>query len=798
VNVLRNRQVALGFTILFVAANYIWNDIFQYNQLAIEWGGYAFTVVGSLVSAGWLFLTYRRVSGAEKHFWLLLFLGSLAFLLGESIYFCYDTLLRVDPPSPSPDEFFWLFQALFYMIALFYHMYANKSALRMIRLVFDTLIVFTVAASLSFQYIMEPILQSPTFSENWLFLAVYVSYPILDLGMLFGLMSIFLASHGTFSAKTFFYIFMGFAVQIVADSSYLYLMGTDAYEVGSVIDPLWLLVLLMIGQAGMFVEQRISAPQRSKYSGLKTIAAQADYVRLLVPYFGVGLLFAVMFTRIQRMDAVAVGAALSILLVVIRQIITLFENEKLLQKLQHITGELEQKVEQRTEELSLKNTELVETLKKVEHLAYHDTLSGLPNRQLFEEKLYYAIEAAKESDHKVAVLFLDLDRFKTINDHLGHAYGDALLKQVAQRLKQLMGRVAVVSRQGGDEFIVVVCDVQEPQEVSELAQRILHELSQPYEILNQEFHITTSIGIALYPNDGSDVITLMRHADTAMYRAKGRGKNNYQFFDPSMDDNLQLNLENDLRKAIEREELLVHYQPRVSVLTGELMGMEALVRWNRPGHGLVSPGQFIPLAEEIGFIIPMGEWVLREACRQNKAWQEAGLPKVRVAVNLSPLQFQEANFTTMVTQVLQETELDPCFLELEITESMAMHDVEVVIEKLNELKQLGIEIAMDDFGTGYSSLGYLSKLPIDTLKIDQSFIKAIDQAPEEAAIVTAITAMGLSLKLKVLAEGVEEESQLNFLRNIGCHEMQGYLFSRPLSAEDFERLLTRLAQTIAY
>ena len=388
-----------------------------------------------------------------------------------------------------------------------------------------------------------------------------------------------------------------------------------------------------------------------------------------------------------------------------------------------------------------------------------DQLTGLPNRILFQDHLTAALNEARQNKTRLAVLFIDLDRFKYINDTLGHKVGDLLLMQVVERLISCLRDDEALYRLGGDE--------------------------------GHELFISTSIGISWYPEDGEDMETLYKNADMAMYRAKEQGRNNYQVFDVRMNDYAfeRLQLEKDLRKALEREEFLVYYQPQIHIPTGRIIGMEALVRWEHPKRGMVSPGQFIPLAEETRLIIPIGEWVLRTACAQNKAWQDAGFPHVRVSVNLSAHQFLEPHLAQMIKQVLDETGLAPEYLDLEITESITMNNIDRAIATMHELASLGIQMSIDDFGTGYSSLSYLKKFPIHTLKIDRSFVRDIPNDSDDGAIATAIIAMAHSLNLNVIAEGVETADQLEFLGERGCDEMQGYLVSRPVPASEFEHLL---------
>ncbi len=426
----------------------------------------------------------------------------------------------------------------------------------------------------------------------------------------------------------------------------------------------------------------------------------------------------------------------------------------------------------------------------IRHQASHDRLTSLPNRLLFDERLSLALAYTHQQGEMLAVMFLDLDRFKTINDTLGHAIGDQLLQQVAQCLVRCLKQGDTIARWGGDEFTLILPQIQSAHDATEIAKRIIKALETPFDCNGQEIHVTTSIGIALAPYDGEDAETLLKNADTAMYRAKQQGKNDFQLYAPDMNAQAldQLVLANDLYRALNRGEFLLHYQPQVSLKTGQIVGMEALVRWQHPERGLVPPNQFIPLAEETGQISAIGEWVLQTACAQNKAWQKAGLPPIRIAVNLSARQFQQQNLAKLIDRVLSETGLEAQYLEVEITESIAMQNVKVTISVLKELQSMGVSISIDDFGTGYSSLATLKRFPLHILKVDREFVKDLTTDAKDAALIRAIVTLGHGLDLAVIAEGVETAEQQEFLRSIGCDAMQGYLFSKPLPAEAAARL----------
>lgn len=427
---------------------------------------------------------------------------------------------------------------------------------------------------------------------------------------------------------------------------------------------------------------------------------------------------------------------------------------------------------------------------EISRLARRDALTGLPNRTLLVDRVGAAIASAQRHQHKLAVVFLDLDRFKHVNDSLGHAAGDRLLRSVAARLTGAVRASDTVSRQGGDEFVILLSEVRHREDVVVAAGKIVSALAQPHQVDGQDLYITASLGIAVYDEDGADVDTLIKNADVAMYYAKDHGRDNYQFFTPEMNARIveRQALEGSLRRAIERREFLLYYQPKVDLETGRMIGAEALIRWQHPMHGLLPPQRFVPVAEDSGLIVPIGQWVLHEACRQAREWQAAGLHPVPIAVNISALEFRSRNFLDRVRRTLEETGLEPRFLELELTESVLMESVDETAGVLRELKAMGLQIAVDDFGTGYSSLSYLTQFPIDALKVDQSFVREI--APRDGSpIITAVISMGKSLNQRVIAEGVETWVQVEFLRSQQCEEAQGFHFGRPLAADQFAALL---------
>lgn len=440
--------------------------------------------------------------------------------------------------------------------------------------------------------------------------------------------------------------------------------------------------------------------------------------------------------------------------------------------------------------LFVANTKKAKYERKLHYSINYDTLTGLPNRNLFNEKLKKRILSLKDNSQLMGVIVVDIDKFNKINDSMGLSVGDKLLKEVADRLRKISNDKYVLARHSADEFIIFMPVINSIENCTELTAYITETLEKPYVINDYEIYITASMGISIFPYNGQTAETLIKNADTAMNYTKYEGRSRHTIYAPSMDDNAieQIELENDLRKALNRDELLLNYQPLVDAEAGKIVGMEALIRWNRPGYGIFSPAKFIPIAEETGMIISIGEWVLNTACAQNKTWQDEGHPMIRVSVNISPKQFEQRNFIDTVKRALNKSGLAPEYLELEITEDVIKNVLEAS-ESLRKLKELGVRISLDDFGTGYSSLSYLKFLPIDTLKIDKSFITDVAFGEKEIALTTAVINMGHNLKLRVLAEGVETEEQLNILKNNNCDVIQGFYYSKPVSVEEFGMLL---------
>lgn len=453
---------------------------------------------------------------------------------------------------------------------------------------------------------------------------------------------------------------------------------------------------------------------------------------------------------------------------------------------------LEELVVARTAELQQEIIERQRAEEKVNRMAYYDSLTNLPNPTLFRDRFTHELGRSGGARKMLATIFLALDRFKNINDTLGQATGDELLRGVAERLAGCIRKTDTAAYFGGSEFALLINEVGGVEDCAKIAEKIKNSLLPPFNCGEQELYITASVGISLSPNDGDDCQTLLRNASTALYRARQSGGDNYQFYTACMHERAlkSLSLENSLRRGLEREEFVLHYQPQICAKSGQLTGTEALVRWQHPELGMVPPLDFIPIAEATGLIVPLGEWVLRTACQQNAAWQRAGFSPLRVGVNLSLRQFQQSNLVETVSRILTVSGLEPQYLELELTESSLMDNAELTIETLNRLRNLGLKISIDDFGSGYSSLSYLKNLPIDTLKIDRTFVTDVAVGSSDAAIVKTIITLAHNLRLKTIAEGVENREQSTILSDLGCDEMQGYLFSKPLSADALESFLS--------
>ncbi|WP_082087834.1 DUF4084 domain-containing protein [Domibacillus indicus] len=873
------------FIIIFIASYYIWIMVWKGETEVLTWGGNFFSLLGSLIGAVWLGAAFKRSRRPDMFFWLFLFLGSFSYFLAELLWMYYESILGKETPFPGSPDLFYILQMVFFLAAFVSRIKKQKKQLELARFLFDMTIMMTVAFTFSWQYIIRPIMLQP--DSTHFALGISLAYPVGDLALLVSALSIYFSRRETLQPNIAFFIFAGLIVQISADTIFLYFVSIDQYFSGSLVDPLFILGLLLVGFAGIL--QKTEPADSREARAEKPVVPKTDFLRLSLPYINVAVLFVFMIVRSHELDAVTIGCAVSIILVMIRQVFMILENRRLLDTLSQKAEELEISKERykslfeyhpdavysldlegnfesvntagaallgyeqkelagmplsslaasipehspktgrdylskltearsQSYELSFCNkmgefyhmnvtnipiivknkmvgifgigkdiTENKKNEEQIKYLAYRDSLTGLFNRARFEKELAQTAAAAEQANEAFAVFFIDLDRFKNINDTLGHDIGDQLLKAVADRLKNCVRDKDIVARQGGDEFTLLIKGLSGREEAEQAAGTILDSLHKPYHIKGHEIASTPSIGAAFYDGNGTAPDSMLKKADLAMYQVKENGKGHYRFYSETGQHFLKKTLiEKDLGQALQKQELFLHYQPQIDVERGEIIGLEALLRWNHPSLGVVFPGDFVPLAEETGLILPIGNWVLYEACRQVKKWNDEG-HRVKVAVNLSPYQLYQENLVDTVAEILKETNAEPHFIELEITETTALNQLNDVIFKLQALKQLGITISIDDFGTGYSSLSYLAGYPVDRVKIAREFISKIGSSKAGQTVLTSIVHLARNLDLHVIAEGVESESQASVLKEVNCREMQGYLFGKPVSAAEIDQ-----------
>jgi diguanylate cyclase len=779
------KNIAIIFIVLYILSNYYFNFIYKDNIKLLFDGGNFFNTVAPILTGICLLRPFYKLVQKVRYFWLFASLASFSFAIGTVFDIVSRSFLR---DLSVLANIFWVVSILLCLSALVFTNSLRQDSTRIgiVQFIFDILIVMAVVTSISWHFILQPIVTT-SYGDGILTLLFNLSYPIGNLVLLFAVLNLYYSSKSTLPKKALLLFIFGLSILFYANMNYLYVTVNDLYQVGSWYDPLWNIALLFLGLASFYDNEKTEL----NFSGKESIQIKGKFrvwlsLKLMLPYFSVIIIFGFMISHgYLKINGLVIGSIVATLLVIVRQILTLVQNNELLEQTKELNKKLELKVNHRTQELNNKNLELEQTIQKVEFIAYHDSLTLLTNRRYFEEKLLEAIEDNKFSTNELSILFIDLDRFKFINDTLGHSVGDLLLQKVGQILQKNVGEENIVSRQGGDEFMILLKSTSK-QDTEIVAKSIISDFENSININGKEIYITSSIGISMYPQNGNVVDTLIKRADMAMYIAKDQGKNCYQFFDATMDENItaKVNLENGLRRAIEQNELSIHYQPKFDLHSNTITGVEALLRWKHSEYGNISPATFIPLAEETGLIDKIGEWVLREACMQLKQWNKQGLNSFRISVNVSTIQFLQKGFVNKVKFIIEETQIDSRYLELEITES-AMMDTDIVIPILQKFEKMGIDISVDDFGSGYSSLSNLSKLPINILKIDQMFIKEIGKRKNGIAILSTIITLARNLNLTVIAEGVENELQFNTLKERGCDLIQGFYISRPLPVDVF-------------
>ncbi|CAM3310178.1 MULTISPECIES: putative bifunctional diguanylate cyclase/phosphodiesterase [Saccharibacillus] len=751
--------IAAGYLVL----HFLLSSFYGENETALTWIGHL-NILPILACMLLLLRVTRHPQAKNRLFWGFVLCSGLCYLISLLLLLA-DTLLdRMTLPSPGITDLFWAAQGVLLFAGLLVLVHQRLKSLRLMQYFLDASIFMSTTAVFSWSLIITPLFHTSMRQEHWLPAFLNLCYPIMDLGILFLLSLLLFANQSMGSSRTDTTFLAGVLLLALGDSTYLYMQLNGNYWLGSPVDATWTASILLLTAAGLesLTGRQTRRPRRMS----ARLASRLGWMRRLLPYVSLVALFAIILDELSEFNVMVMGSAFAVLLIIARLILTFVENDYLLNRLTH-------------------------TVEIKEHEASHDPLTGLPNRRKFDAELNEAVERAEREGGQLALLFFDLDRFKHVNDSMGHTVGDLLLQIVADRLREYIPSSRLLARQGGDEFTVLVDPLEGEVEAYRTIAAIEEVFKKPLALNGTMLYVSASIGAALYPRDGSTADELMRSADMAMHEAKKNRHQKSLFFEPCFGERLayKVELEHELRGAIERGEISLHYQLQQNIQTYGIVGVEALIRWNHPVLGSVSPVEFIPVAEETGMIIAIGEWVMKTACRQQVSWVEAGFGSLRMSINVSPYQFQDELFVEKILHTLRETGVDARQITLEVTESLAIRDVEKVSSQLRLLRQWGIKLAIDDFGTGYASLKYLRTFEPHLLKIDRFFVDGIDVEAERGDMVRAIIAIGRSLNMEVLAEGVETENQLQFLRAAGCDEVQGYYLSRPLPAEALEQRL---------
>ncbi len=745
--------------------NYVILFIFRQNENVLAWIVPLLNIIPPLLTTVILFTVTYQCKGHNRIFWGLLTASHLCYsasIFSSSILHTNSSLI---PSIFGTSDFFWMLHNLFIFVALLLLGQRSLRGVGKIQFLLDTSIFMITVVAISWALIVEPMMWRNIHENggNWAYLLVNLSYPLVELVLIFMLVLLLFIRVDRQHNHVGWLLMWSLLVFAAADMIYFYMLEHGLYRIGSLIDPLWSASLLLSALAGI---QFLKQPPAQEILPVAYAFNAKGWIKRFLPYASVTvLLFIVIPRQFASFDMLLLSCMLGILLLSIRQLLSLSENDTLLLRLrQH--------------------------LRLSDHAARHDELTGLPNRRQFYEQLQQRMEAA-EGEHELAVLFFDFDRFKYINDSLGHAAGDCVLQMAAERFRSHISDNIMLARLGGDEFVLLLDPMQDHAHVEHVVSRIGQCLQEPLDMNGHPLYISVSIGIAIYPQDGRTPDELVKNADAAMYEAKKNAQQEAVFFTNAIGIHYEnrLGLESSLRGVLCRQELELYYQYQVGLDNGQIEGMEALLRWKHPELGFISPLDFIPIAEETGMIIPIGDWVLRTACEQQRVWKEQGYGDFRMSVNVSPYQFHDEQLAERFLEIIAETGIEPGRLVLEITESLAIHNVERVIMQLDKLRACGVQLAIDDFGSGYASLAYLKQLRPSILKIDRSFVSCIDDMDEDCRMAGAIVALGKALHIHVLAEGVETEAQLQFLKETGCDEIQGYYVNRPMPESEISQQL---------
>ncbi|MFC4556766.1 putative bifunctional diguanylate cyclase/phosphodiesterase [Virgibacillus kekensis] len=745
---LTTRHTAVPFLILAVIICYGWAFLYNENDFMRSMGSSLFSIIGGAASCVWLFQTYQRLTTRLRVSWLLMSVGVLLYIISNFIWLV-GVLSEGVGAYPEAASIAWLLANLVFLIGLIYKTHELSLNIPGSHYIFNIIVFMVTAATISVHYLIKPILNNTDGAVSVSILTL--AYPITNLSILFVITILYYLSHHSRKGKHLKILIAGFLLQIAGDTIFIIQTINGTYKLGSYVDLFWLIAILIIGLAGR-------SAQLTKTNRNVGIRQNLKTRENIFPYAGVILLIILVSIDYNwAFNALSIGLSLVFFMVIARQILVMRQNDDLLTEFRN--------------------------------LAYHDTLTGLSNRTSFQEDLDVAIETSKKDLSLIGLLLIDLDRFKTVNDTLGHHIGDSLLQESSARFQKALGNLDQIYRLGGDEFVIILSGTTKSG-CAAAAEAILIEFSAPFVVGEYKIAVTPSIGVSIYPYDGSNNgEDLLKNADAAMYLAKDSGKNNYCFYNAELSKSMarKMEIESELRKADRDSQFSIFYQPKIELKSGAIAGMEALIRWEHPKLGVVSPTEFIPIAEETGQIDSIGEWVLYQACQQTATWHRAGYDSLCIAVNVSVRQFQRRGFVSTVRNILEQTGLPAQYLELEITESI-MRDVSETMKVLQGLKKLGVKTSIDDFGTGYSSLHILKELPIDTIKIDKTFISNMEKQANRS-MVRSIIDIGLNLNLRVIAEGIESEEQVAILKDYHCALGQGYLYSKPIKAEMFEKLL---------
>ncbi|MFP7492871.1 EAL domain-containing protein [Terribacillus saccharophilus] len=766
----KNTKAYTSFVFIFLLFSAVYLFLFRQEPRELAIGSGIIAIIGSALPAFWSLRAYQAAERQVRKFWLFLSLALLSCLIATMSSYFYEFYFGMNDVFISVADVLWNAAIIFSLLAFLYLIKQKADEVTIYEIVYDAVIIIVAAACISWEFLQKQTWEQ--LSQNSFIMQLFgISHPAGDLIVLFFLVCVFNALSYQRLSKALVCIYVGFLLFLISDTIFLYLASQHMYYFGHPIDWLGTASLLIIGGAAFFAEDLHVLSRQEAYPSSTSLFS----ARLWFSNVSVLVLLALIVARGDGFDLIAFGCIVSTLLIIFRQMHTMFQNRKLML-------ELEGKVLERTEELIQKNKELEASTERAEFLAGHDPLTGLPNRREFDR---IASEWVKTNENGFALLFMDMDRFKWVNDTMNHGAGDLLLRKVAKRLLANVGAGASVFRQGGDEFLVLL-PVTEVPEIDRAVCDLIQSLEQVFFIHDNEVFISASVGISLYPEHTDDVELLTIKADIAMYAAKKSHGKQWLIYDETLlpAEQSKLELEKEMRYGLERGEFCLHFQPLYHMDSETVSGAEVLMRWQHPKRGLLYPNSFIPLAEESRFIIPLGRWMIREACRQWRSWQEQGYEPISLAVNISVNQFLHPDFLTELEEALQEHDMDPAYLELEITENIPFSDT-YAIAILEHIKQLGIRISIDDFGTGYSSLQYIQRLPVHTLKIDRSFVHDMMHNRNNKVLVETILMMAKQLNLEVIAEGVEEQDQLAFLKDNGCAFVQGYLIGKPVEEEIF-------------